>query len=47
MASSGQPREVYRPSGKVRWHIFVPGLILTSGVAVAMAWCLQQIYTKG
>jgi hypothetical protein len=47
MASSGQPREVYRPSGKVRWHRFIPGLILTSSVALAMARCLQWVYTKG
>ena len=42
-----ESRPVYRPTGKVRWLIFLPGLVLTATVAIAMAWCLWWAFARG
>ena len=42
-----ESRAVYRHSGKVDWLKFLPGLVVTAGVAIVMAWCLFWAYTQG
>jgi hypothetical protein len=42
-----ESRAVYRHSGKVNWLMFLPGLVATAAVAIAMAGCLFWAYTEG
>jgi hypothetical protein len=42
-----QVRAAYRPSGRVHWFKFIPGLIMTAGTAVVMACCLYVALLKG
>jgi hypothetical protein len=43
----GQSRAVYRPSGKVDWLKFLPGLVVAAGAAIFMAWCLFRALNAG
>ncbi|WP_165235508.1 hypothetical protein [Aquisphaera insulae] len=47
MDTPDAPRDVYRPSGKVGWSRFVPGLLAAGGVAAALAWLLNAVLNKG
>ncbi len=48
MMETSQPsRAVYRPSGKVNWFKFLPALVVSSGAAMVMAWCLSWAFQKG
>jgi hypothetical protein len=40
-------RAAYRPSGKIHWLKFFPGLVLAAATAVVMAWCLYLALQKG
>jgi len=42
-----ETRAAYRPSGKAHWFTFLPGLVVTAGAAVVMAWCLYAALQKG
>ncbi len=42
-----EARSAYRPSGKVHWFKFIPGLIVAAGTAVVMACCLYVALQKG
>jgi hypothetical protein len=42
-----ESRAVYRPSGRVAWLKFLPGLAMAGLAAVAMAWCLFWAYRMG
>jgi hypothetical protein len=42
-----QSRAAYRPSGKVNWFKFFPGLAVAAGAAVVMAWCLYFALQRG
>jgi hypothetical protein len=44
--NSQESRAVYRPSGKVDWIKFLPGLVATGAVAIVMAWCLFMAFTS-
>jgi len=47
MDTPPQARAVYRPSGKVDWFRFIPGLLVAAGAAIVMAWCLFLSLHKG
>ena len=47
MDTTGESRTAYRPSGKVDWFKFVPGLLLAGPAAIAMAWCLSMAFQNG
>jgi hypothetical protein len=47
MDTPEQPRAAYRPSGKVSWLRFLPGLAVTAGLAVVMAGCLFFAFQSG
>lgn len=40
-------RNVYRPSGRVNWALFLPGAALTLGTAALMALALAYLGTRG
>src|SRR5271170_2861276 len=47
MDTPEQPRAAYRPSGKVNWLRFLPGLVVAAGAAMFMAGCLFVAYQFG
>ncbi len=47
MDRTQQSRAFYRPSGHVNWLKFLPGLLASAGVAIAMAWCLFWALQRG
>ena len=46
-AASQHSRAAYRASGHVNWLKFVPGLIVTGGLAIALAWLLFWALQRG
>ena len=47
MDGTAPSRTVYRPSGRVDWSRFLPGVLAAGAVAVAMAWCLYFAFRAG